>query len=57
MLIDCKAKFAILLLRKHKIVETLSLVLLSWTPETVSQAWKVSDDFPKFPVSSFFSAR
>lgn len=34
-----KAKFTITLMRKHRVLETFSLVLYSWIPQEIKKTW------------------
>ncbi|KAF8797427.1 hypothetical protein BYT27DRAFT_7228990 [Phlegmacium glaucopus] len=47
-LILWKANFAQILMRKHRIHESLSLVLFTWIPSTFKLNWKLGDFFQQF---------
>ncbi|KDR67906.1 hypothetical protein GALMADRAFT_146658 [Galerina marginata CBS 339.88] len=51
MLLHCKASFAVSLIRRNRITESLSLILYSWIPKEEVLTWMPLDKVPTFSLN------
>ncbi|KDR64988.1 hypothetical protein GALMADRAFT_149100 [Galerina marginata CBS 339.88] len=54
MLLHCKASFSVSLIRRNRIIESLSLILYSWIPKEEILTWRPLDEIPEFTVCYFY---